>query len=262
MDLGIKDRTALVCAASNGLGRAAAEALAGSGCRVAICARRAESLQEAVESMRAQGGDVVGIPADLSDPAEVHRLLEVSGEELGPIDILVNNNGGPPPGGFDDVDDDDWRAAFDLTFMSTVTLYRGVLPAMKQQGWGRIINIASLSVMQPIDDLILSNAMRLAVQGLAKSISLEVAPYGITVNSVCPGFTRTQRVTGIICANAERLSISESEAEARLAATTAIGRIGEPVEVGAAVAFLASAQSAFITGAAIPVAGGGVRSSV
>lgn len=264
-DHGVDGRVALIGGSSKGLGFAAAEELAGAGCDVALSGRSESSLKAAAEQVRAGTNvarRIVHVPTDLTEADSVTALVQEVADELGPINILVNNTGGPPPGGFEDMSDDDWYKAIELTFMSTVRLYRAVLPHMKTQNWGRIINIASLSVLQPIDDLILSNALRMGVQGLAKSIAMEVAPYGITVNSVCPTFTRTDRVQGLIESQAARGQATQDEITGQLTGSIPAGRLGEPAEVAGAVAYLASESARFITGAVIPVAGGANKPSV
>lgn len=261
-DLGVDGRVALVGGSSRGLGFAAAEELAKAGCTVALCGRDEATLKAAAEQLEGTARHVVYVPTDLAEAASCTALIDEVTSKLGPIDILVNNTGGPPPGSFDEISDDDWHEAIELTFMSTVRLYRGVLPQMKNQRWGRIINIASLGVLQPIDGLLLSNALRLGVQGLAKSVAAEVAPYGVTVNSVCPTFTRTDRVQQLVQNQAARGQVSEDDIVSRITANIPSGRLGEPAEVASAVAYLASEPARFVTGTLLPVTGGANRSSI
>lgn len=260
MDLGISGRVALVGAASRGIGRAAARALGGAGCKVGICARGRDDLLAVAGELEGEGVDCLAVEADLGDSDEVRRVVREVEGGLGPVDILVNNTGGPPPGTFDDFGEDAWYGAFEGLFMSSVRLYGLVLPGMRERRWGRIVNVSSLSILQPIDNLILSNAIRLGVQGLAKSVSAEVAADGVTVNSVCPGFTHTPRVGAMAGRIADAEGIAPEEAMARFAAP--VGRVADPQEVAATIAFLASDAAAFITGAAVPVAGGSVRAAI
>ena len=196
MDFGIEGRVALVAASSQGLGRAVAEELAAEGTHLVMCARGEEALAEAVASADGRGpGEVLGIPVDLSEPAQVAALAEAALDRFGRVDILVNNAGGPPAGPFEAHDAAAWQAAVRLNLESALQLTRAVLPGMKERGWGRILNITSIAVKEPVDGLILSNSVRAAVTGFAKSLSNEVAAFGVTVNNVLPGFTRTARLS-------------------------------------------------------------------
>jgi len=260
MDLGLEGKIALVSAGSQGLGKATALSLAREGARVAVCARTPETLERAkAEIEKASGGSVLAVPADLTDEQSITGLVEKVRTTLGPIDILVNNAGGPPPGRFDDVTDEDWENTFRLTLMSAVRLTRAVLPDMRAKGWGRVINISSNSVRQPIDPLLLSNSMRLAVLGWAKSLANEVAGAGILVNTVCPGWTRTERVTQLLKARAEKESRSEAEIEQDITATIPVGRLGRPEELADVITFLASERASYISGTTVVVDGGVVK---
>src|SRR5579871_3301981 len=195
MDLGLRERVAIVMAASKGLGRACAEALAAEGACVTIGARNAETLEKtAREIQQATGSRVLAVPADVTRAEDVEAIVAATVREFGRIDILVNNAGGPKPGTFEALGDEYWQAAFELNLLSTVRVIRQVLPHMRKTGSGRIINIVGTSVKQPIDGLILSNAIRPGVIGLAKTLSLELAPDHITVNNVCPGRMLTDRI--------------------------------------------------------------------
>jgi 3-oxoacyl-[acyl-carrier protein] reductase len=267
MDLGLKDRVALVAASSRGLGKACALELAREGARVVICARDAEHLADAAaEIASATGAEVFPVQADLVDGAQIGHLVSETLARFGRIDILVTNNGGPPAGFFDDFDDEAWLAAHQLTLLSAVRLIRAVLPAMRQRQWGRIINITSVSVKQPIDNLLLSNVYRPGVVGLAKTLSAQLAAEGITVNNVAPGYTRTDRVLDLARAQARaraHVAGGDQSVEDLLAGTVAsvpMQRMGEPGELAALVAFLASERAGYITGATIQVDGGYVRS--
>lgn len=260
MDLGLKGKTALVAASSRGLGRAVADELAKEGANLLICARTVGPLEEAGRSIHdATGVEVVAVPADLSDPEDIDRLMKTAESDFGTIDILVTNTGGPPPGPFESHSVEAWSAAVTQNLDSVLNLTRAVLPGMREAGWGRIINITSVAVKQPIDGLILSNAVRAAVTGFAKTLANEVAEAGITVNNVMPGFTRTDRLDGLAANISETQGISVDEAFARWEAQSPMGRIGEPEEFAALVAFLASERASFITGTSIPVDGGFIQ---
>lgn len=261
MDLGLKDRIAIVAASSRGLGKACALELAREGARVVICGRDPASLAAtAGEISAATGAEVLPVEADLIQGAQIQRLVQEALARFGRIDILVTNNGGPPAGYFRDFDDEAWLAAHQLTLLSAVRLIRAVLPAMRAQKWGRIINITSVSVKQPIDNLLLSNVYRPGVIGLAKTLSAQVAAEGITVNNVAPGYTRTGRVLDLAQARAAGGTQTIEEVLAGTVAGVPMQRMGEPGELAALVAFLASERAAFITGATIQVDGGYVAS--
>jgi 3-oxoacyl-[acyl-carrier protein] reductase len=238
MDLGLKDRVAVVAAASKGLGKAVALALATEGAKLAICARgRDELLRTAGEI----GPEVLAKAVDVTEEAQVGEFVDAVLRKFGRVDICVTNAGGPPAKKFADTRVEDWRSAIDLNFMSTLYFARAVLPHMRDQRWGRLIAISSVAVLQPVDGLILSNAARSAVRGLVKSLSNEYAPYNVLVNNVCPGYTAT-----------ERLKKLEVHPEAQIP----LGRVGTPEEFANLVAFLASERASYITGVSIPVDGG------
>ncbi|WP_425155112.1 SDR family oxidoreductase [Candidatus Palauibacter sp.] len=260
MDFGIEDRVALVAASSQGLGRAVAEELAAEGTHLVMCARGEEALAEAVASADGRGpGEVLGIPVDLSEPAQVAALAEAALDRFGRVDILVNNAGGPPAGPFEAHDAAAWQAAVRLNLESALQLTRAVLPGMKERGWGRILNITSIAVKEPVDGLILSNSVRAAVTGFAKSLSNEVAAFGVTVNNVLPGFTRTARLDELAAVRAEAGGISTEEVEAGWNAAIPAGRLGEAREFAAVVAFLASERASYVTGVSVAVDGGRTR---
>ena len=260
MDLGLKDRVALVAASSQGLGKACALELAREGAKVVICARDADSLAAtAAEISAATGGEVTWLAIDLTDPVQIRHLADEIVRRYSRIDILVTNAGGPPSGYFDDFDDEAWFTAHQLTLMSAVRLIRAVLPAMRAQQWGRIVNITSVSVKQPLDNLLLSNVYRPGVVGLAKTLSAQVAADGITVNNVAPGYTRTARVVQLAEARAAREGKTVEQALAETVASYPMQRMGEPEELAALVAFLASERAGYITGTTIQVDGGYCR---
>jgi len=262
MDLGLQDKVAIVMAASKGIGRACASALAAEGARVTIGARGAQMLEEtAQEIQRASGSRVLAVPTDVTRAGDVEAIVAATVREFGRIDILVNNAGGPPAGKFESFADAQWQAAFELNLLSTVRLVRLVVPHMRKTGSGRIITIVSTSVKQPIEGLLLSNAIRSGVVGLAKTLSVELAPDNITVNNVCPGRILTDRFRHIYhIAERVQQGVSEEAALKEVARDVPMGRIGKPEELGAFVAFLASQQAAYITGTTIQVDGGLVRS--
>ena len=263
MDLGLRDRVALVAASSRGLGKACALELAREGSSLALCARDAEALSRTAEEIRASTGvAVLALAVDLEDPAQIAHLVDETLRRFGRVDVLVANNGGPPPGYFDALDDEAWLKAHQRTLLSAVRLIRGVLPAMRAQQWGRIVNITSVSVKQPIDDLLLSNVYRLGVVGLAKTLSSQVAADGITVNNVAPGYTRTGRVEALVQASAARQGKSPEQVMEAMTASYPMKRMGEPEELAALVAFLASERASYITGTTILVDGGFARGSL
>jgi 3-oxoacyl-[acyl-carrier protein] reductase len=260
MDLGIQGKTALVAAASDGLGKAVALRLAAEGVNIVICARNLERIQVAIEEIKLVNGDVrvSGFETDLSSADAITRLGGQLVSKQLDIDILVNNAGGPPSGFFDDIDDSQWQQAFDLTMMSAVRLTRLVLPHMRARQWGRILNIASYSVKQSMPQMVLSNSIRLSVVGWAKTLSNEVACEGITVNNVCPGWTRTGRVDQLLQARAREAGVKPEEIEQSLLANIPSKRMGEVNEFADVVAFLASARASYVTGTTLPVDGGAV----
>ena len=263
MKLGLEGRVALVAASSRGLGRATAEELASEGAAVIMCARSADSLSRAADeiaSVTGAGARVTWIAGNLSEPDDVQRIVSTGVERLGPIDILVTNTGGPPAGPFEAHDRGAWDAAVRQNLHSVVELTRAVLPGMKERRWGRIINVTSIAVKQPVENLILSNSVRAAVTGFARTLANEVAPFGITVNNVLPGYTETQRVVELAERTSAAKGISIEEARATWERQIPMGRLGEPMEFAAMVVFLASDRASYITGTSIPVDGGWIRS--
>jgi len=257
MDLGLKGKVALVAGGSRGLGRAVALALSKEGAEVAICALDDPALNEAAVFIEGEtGGKVLAIPCDVSKPAEARRFIQGAISRFGTADILVNNAGGPPAAAFLEIDDDLWTAGFQLNLLSTIVMTREVVPVMKEKRWGRIINMTSISVKQPIDGLILSNTVRSGVIGLAKSLSNELAPHRITVNSVCPGYTLTDRVRNLARTIADKEKTTPEDVIRKWEASIPMGRLGTPEEFASLVAYLASEQAGYITGAAIQFDGG------
>jgi 3-oxoacyl-[acyl-carrier protein] reductase len=255
-------RVALVCAASRGLGRASAEALARDGVRVAICSRGGAALEDAAASIRAAGGEAIAIEVDLRRAADVNRAIEATVRAFGGLDILVTNTGGPPSGPFISTADEVWAEAIDSLLLSVVRLSRAAIPYMRQRGGGRIIHITSISVKQPIAGLVLSNALRAAVTAVAKTLALELAPDNILVNCVAPGYTRTDRVVELAQQAAAREGIDAAEIDRRTVAQIPLGRMGTPEEFAAVVAFLASPAASYVNGVTIQVDGGWTRAVI
>jgi 3-oxoacyl-[acyl-carrier protein] reductase len=260
MDLGLKGRVALVAASSQGLGKAVALALACEGAKLALCARRADAIEAAAEEIRKTAGvEVLARAADVTDREAVRRLVAETVERFGRIDICVTNAGGPPSKTFAETTPEDWAAAVDLNLLSVVSLAREVLPVMQKQRWGRLITITSVAVKQPIDGLILSNSVRSAVSGLVKTLANEYGKHNVTVNNVCPGYTRTERLTGLAARVAQNEGTAREAIEQRWTGQVPLGRLGEPEEFANVVAFLASERASYITGASIAVDGGLVK---
>lgn len=258
MDLGIAGRVALVGASANGLGLATAERFAMEGCSVAICDLNAAALEvaKARVATAATGGQVQAWQVDLRDPTSIEKLVSGVADELGPVDILVTNSGGPPPGSFEDSTDEKWQLSFELTFLSAVRLIREVLPGMKERNWGRIVNFTSRTLREPIPNLMLSNATRLAVAGMAKTLAAEVAAHGITVNNLGPGPTSTDRAIELAAARAAKKGITVEEELKVTESRIPRGRMAKPEEQAAVAVFLASELAGHITGAGLIVDGG------
>jgi 3-oxoacyl-[acyl-carrier protein] reductase len=263
MDLGLKDRVALVGGSSKGLGFAAAVELAREGAHVVVNSRSRAAVDAACESIRAETGvDAFGIEADLSTSAGVAALVDAVHERFGRVDVLVTNTGGPPGGSFEAHSEEVWRDAFAQNFESVLNLCRAVLPGMKERKWGRIINITSISVKQPVAGLILSNAIRAGVTGFARTLANEVAAEGITVNNVLPGYTATERLNELANKLSEMNDSSPEAERARWSAEIPMNRLGQPDELAALITFLASERAGYITAQSIAVDGGWIKSLV
>jgi 3-oxoacyl-[acyl-carrier protein] reductase len=257
MDLGLKGKVAFVAGGSQGLGKAVAMELCREGARVAICALDDPELPKAVEEIRqATAEEIIGIPADLSNAEQARGFIRKGMEYFGTVDILVNNAGGPPDRTFLEVGDDQWDLGIRLNLMSTIIMTREVVPSLMEKRWGRIINMTSISVKQPIDGLILSNTVRSGVIGFAKTLSNELAPYNVTVNNVCPGYTMTERVRKLAIDVAQKRGSTPEAVIKGWESLIPMGRLGTPEEFAALVTFLASERSGFITGASIQIDGG------
>jgi 3-oxoacyl-[acyl-carrier protein] reductase len=261
MDLGLGGRVAFVGGSSRGLGRAIAEELAQEGADLVLTARGDVALRETADSIRRSSpARVVAVAADTAKPEGIRAIIDAANGEFGHIDILVTNTGGPPAGKFESHDAETWRAAYGSLLESVTSLARAVLPAMKERGWGRIINVTSIAVKQPVDDLILSNSLRAAVTGFARTLANEVAEAGITVNNVMPGYTRTDRLEHLAARVAKAKGLPETGMLEAWNDEIPARRIGEPHELAALVAFLASERASYITGQSIAVDGGWIRS--
>lgn len=262
MNLGLEGKVALVTAASKGLGRAVAREFAREGARVVLCARSA-ALEQAAEAIRAEtGAQVLAVRADLTRQEDVEALIEATLNEFGQIDILFANSGGPRPGNFLDLSLADWEAAVQLTLMTTVRLCYAVIPQMLRQGGGSIVANQSYSVKQPIDNLILSNSIRMAVIGLMKSLANEFGPKGIRINTINPAWTLTERVEQLLSARAERDGTTLEQEMQRVAAEVPLGRMGTVEEYARTVVWLASPAASFIHGHALMFDGGAVRAAL
>jgi 3-oxoacyl-[acyl-carrier protein] reductase len=259
MELGLKGKKAIVTAASKGLGRAIALRLAEEGAELAICARGPDSLERTKNDIQRAGGRVLSATADLTDEKQIKDFVAAAVKELDGVDVLVNNAGGPKPGKFGDLAEADWVSAFNLTFMSVLRLCHEVIPHMRKRGAGKIINLSSLSVRQPLEGLMSSNSIRLAVLGFAKSLADELAADNITVNTVCPGFSLTDRLKDYMASIAKRENSSVEDVMKGFAARIPMRRLAEPENVADVVVFLASERAGYLTGLCIPVDGGTAR---
>jgi 3-oxoacyl-[acyl-carrier protein] reductase len=263
MDLGLEGKVALVTAASRGLGAATALAFAREGVSVAICGRTQEPLVATSHRIADEtNAEVLAVKADVSKADDVKGLVATTVDRFGRIDILVTNAGGPPPGDFLDLDGNDWERAIQLTLMSAVRLCYAVVPVMRGGGGGSILASTSISVKQPLDNLILSNSLRLGVIGLVKSLSNELADDGIRVNAICPGWTRTERVDELLQARSRKSGLTVEGEAAQITASIPLGRMAEPEEFARAAVFLASPAASYITGVSLLVDGGQYRGAM
>jgi 3-oxoacyl-[acyl-carrier protein] reductase len=260
MDLKLDGKTAFILGGSKGLGRGVADALAAEGVAVALVARTQETLDKSVSEIKARGGKAVGVAADLANWATVASAVDSARKQIGPIDILLNNSGGPPPSGVIGVAPEVWEAQFHAMVLSLFRVTEMLLPEMRTRKWGRILNVTSVSVVEPIPTIGISNTLRSAVVGWAKTLAGEVARDGITVNTLLPGVIATDRSLQLSRAIAERQKIPMEEAVKRTAQTVPVGRLGTPEEFGAVAAFLASPLAAYVTGSLIRIDGGSLRS--
>lgn len=261
MDLGIRGRVAVCAAASQGLGRSVAEALAGEGVRLALGARGRDALEAAAAAIRERHGvEVLAHAVDVGDPDAAAGFVRAAEQRFGSVDILITNAGGPPPTRLRNTTPEEWKAALDQNLLSCVHLVRAALPGMIERRWGRILAIASVSVKQPVPDIILSNTARAGIAGFMKSLATEAAPHGVLANVLCPGYTRTARLEQLAAHLSATRGVSEEEIYAGWSADIPLGRVGEPEEFGAVAAFLASERASYVTGTVLAVDGGHVRS--
>ncbi len=262
MNLNLNNKNAIVCASSQGLGKAAALDLAEEGVNLAICSRDQDKINKVKEEIHQKINSeikVIALQVDLDSPNEIQAFYKQVENDLGSVDILVNNNGGPPPSTFEQLSDDDWQKAFNSTMMSCLRLSKLVIPNMKKNAWGRIINISSVSVKTPVNGLFLSNSLRMGVLGWAKALSDELAPHGVTVNTVCPGYTRTERVEAILETQSNSSGLKKEEIEKSIAENIPMKRVGEAEDLAGLITFLASEKADYMTGLAIQVDGGSAR---
>lgn len=260
MDLGLKGKSVFVAAASKGLGRAAALEFAREGANVTIASRSEERLSEAKRAIgEATGVEVATVVMDAGRADDVRRAIEQAAQRFGGLDVLIGNAGGPPGGRFDDMDDADWQGAFELNLLGTIRMIRAALPHMRQAGGGRIVNLTSTSIKQPIDGLILSNVLRSGVNALTKTLATELAPDGILINTVAPGRIATDRIAELDEARAERTGRPIEEIRQENEAQIPLGRLGQPDEFGRIVVFYGSFANTYVTGQALLVDGGAVK---
>ena len=263
MDMQLGGKVALVTAASQGLGKAVAWALAREGASVALCARDHATIAAAAAEIATEtGAEVQPFVADLRDAGSITRLVDQVLQRFGTVQVLVNNAGGPPPGQFATLSDNDWLRAFELTLLSAVRVTRAVLPTLQAQRWGRIINLASYSVKQPIPDIVLSNSLRLGVVGWAKSIAGPLAADNVLINTIATGWARTERVAQMLASRADKSGRTIAETEAAITNQIPLGRMATVEEIADVVAFLASERASYITGTVLPVDGGLIQGSL
>jgi 3-oxoacyl-[acyl-carrier protein] reductase len=261
VDLGLKGRVAIVAAASKGLGLAVAQEFAREGTDVAICSRNSAELEKAAATIEKASGRAPHWKAlDVTRYDDVREFVAEVSKRFGRVDICVTNAGGPPSKKFLDTSNEEWRTAVDMNLMSAVYFAREVLPKMRERHWGRLITITSMTVKQPVDGLILSNSVRAAVAGLARTLANEFGGDGITVNNVCPGYTQTGRLESLADKQAAETGLSREKIFERMSAQIPVGRIGRPEEFAALVAFLASERASYINGTTMAVDGGWVKS--
>jgi len=260
MDLGLKNKVAVISAASQGLGKASALALAAEGARLVICSRSKERIEAAAHDIEVStGARVVPVVADVARPEDVETFVATAKKQFGTVHVLVNNAGGPPVGDILSMPDDEWRRGFELTLMSMVRLTRSVLPMMIAQKWGRVITLTSLTAKQPINELLLSSTYRPGISGLTKVLSGLYAQHNVTVNSVLPGHTATARQVDLAKSRGEKMGLSAEQYFASVAKDIPAGRLARPEEIGNVVAFLASEKASYINGVNLLVDGGFVK---
>jgi 3-oxoacyl-[acyl-carrier protein] reductase len=260
MDLGLKDKVAIVAASTKGLGKATAISLASEGANVVINGRHKQNIHDAVDEIKRETGKApLAIQGDLMQAEDIDRLFDEVIEQFGTVHVLVSNAGGPPAGGFNDFNDEQWLKAVDLSLMSAVRLIRKAAPIMQKQKWGRIVNISSVTVKQPADNLLLSNSIRAAVVGLTKTISRDLSRDNVLINNIAPYYVATKRIDYLMEETAVKKGITKEEALQNIVKEIPMGRLGTPEEFGIFVAFLCSEKNSYVTGATIQFDGGAYR---
>ena len=260
MDLGLSGKVALVAASSQGLGLAVAEELAAEGVRLVMNSRSEERLRQASDAIGERfGAGVIGVAGDVSKREDIERIVSEGMKRFGRIDILVTNSGGPPAGTFDGLNRESWDDAVRILLTSVLDMTRLVLPGMKERGWGRILNITSIAAKQPVDNLMLSNSLRAGVTGFSKTLANEVAQFGITVNTILPGYTATERVVELAETLGKKEGVDPAVIRSRWEAEIPMRRLAEPREFAALAAFLVSERASYITGSSIAVDGGWIK---
>ncbi len=261
MDTGLKEKTVLITASSTGIGKACAELFAQEGCKIAICSRSKENLLSVTQELKDKYSlEPFWSVCDLNKQKDIENTFSAVARHFGTVDILVNNCGGPTPGLFQQLEEEDWNVAYEQVLLSVVRFSKLVLPGMMAKNWGRIINLTSISVKQPVDNLVLSNSLRAGVTGLTKSLSNEVAKFNITVNNVAPGLTLTGRLYELAVIEAKETGKSHEEILVEMAKRVPLNRLARPEEIASVVVFLASKQASYVTGNTIQVDGGYVKS--
>jgi 3-oxoacyl-[acyl-carrier protein] reductase len=261
MDSGLKDKLVLITASSTGIGKAVAELFAQEGCKVAICSRSKENLLATAKEIKEKYSiEPFWSVCDLNKQKDIENTFAAVTRQFGSIDILINNCGGPAPGLFQQLEEEDWNAAYEQVLLSVIRFSKLVLPGMMASNWGRIINLTSISVKQPINNLVLSNSLRAGVTGFSKSLSNEVAKFNITVNTVAPGMTLTRRLYELAVVEAKEKGKSHEEILVEMAKKIPLNRLGRPEEIASVVVFLASKQASYVTGTTIQVDGGYIKS--
>jgi 3-oxoacyl-[acyl-carrier protein] reductase len=261
MDSGLKDKLVLITASSTGIGKAVAELFAQEGCKVAICSRSKDNLLATAKEIKEKYSiEPFWSVCDLNKQKDIENTFAAVTRQFGSIDILVNNCGGPAPGLFQQLEEEDWNAAYEQVLLSVIRFSKLVLPEMMANNWGRIINLTSISVKQPIDNLVLSNSLRAGVTGFSKSLSNEIAKFNITVNNVAPGMTLTRRLYELAVVEAKEKGKSHEEVLVEMAKRIPLNRLGRPEEIASVVVFLASKQASYVNGTTIQVDGGYIKS--
>jgi 3-oxoacyl-[acyl-carrier protein] reductase len=261
MDSGLKDKLVLITASSTGIGKAVAELFAQEGCKVAICSRSKDNLLATAKEIKDKYSiEPFWSVCDLNKQKDIENTFSAVTRQFGSIDILVNNCGGPAPGLFQQLEEEDWNAAYEQVLLSVIRFSKLVLPGMMANNWGRIINLTSISVKQPIDNLVLSNSLRAGVTGFSKSLSNEIAKFNITVNNVAPGMTLTRRLYELAVVEAKEKGKSHEEVLVEMAKRIPLNRLGRPEEIASVVVFLASKQASYVNGTTIQVDGGYIKS--